>query len=379
MAIIPRFDLKKDFTCDLVSQFSPLDYYAFIYSHNELNKKVLNDCIHSKAVIGSLFIKVNGVDIPLAANELKDYKESVSLVKKKKERNEYKFMRIINSLEQKTITKSLIYEHVEALQLYRGLLPRLLEAAIYLKVDEKYKFESVLSEIMKKEFHFHLLNKNISTLAIDKKIKQLFKVIDFIKSKTNKDNRYESLLYYIYSGSTGQFKKEFGDKFNVRDNLRVIKNRVASFFNITHLPYVWGPIVFDRLSRKDYSQFIAASLLVKKINTCASCLIFFRDLHTISREDKKRVVASFNELEKKKSFYDKEVKLRLLEDASFYKFLKANIKRSRRPLFNLKRSFYKELLDHEINIEYSIYQLALLGDFSRQSLLKIMALHSHEL
>ena len=191
-----------------------------------------------------------------------------------------------------------------------------------------------------------------------------------------KDNHiFQNFLHYIYFNSSGRFKKIFGDRYQIEDSQSLIKKYGESYFYKTKYPFVWGPIIYDRLSRKDYFSFLKSSLIPKKLNDCLNCLLFYRDLHSIPRANKEDVLDGVERLKKKKSLYHKEVFLRLLSDESFFKTLKANSEDQIKPLFHLKRELYQKMLKSGISLEYSIFQLALLGDFPRENLMEIILLH----
>ena len=233
------------------------------------------------------------------------------------------------------------------------------------------KAKKILLEITKKEFHQHIFRSQNLRLKLETQIELFKEVIKEISLYFEGQAEFRNMLYYLAFHTSGAFQEMLLDEFDVDLDINKIRNYYQSYSFGYPYPMVWGPIVYEMSSQVEY---LKATELSKKstLPKTTSDLLFYRGIDAVPRHAKEKVIELFKKLQESKDIYARFIKIKLLEDESFYSFLTANGIELKKILAAQKREFFQDLLAKEKFVSYAVIHLMSIGVWDRDFLFRVV-------
>ncbi len=156
---------------------------------------------------------------------------------------------------------------------------------------------------------------------------------------------------------------EVSEKIKQTWSLSEIRENIKGVHYGLRYPNIWSPQLYRRTTFKEWTDYLRASYHPININQYPN--VYMKLLTSWYPENdtiRKLLIEKMIELSKSKKNHDRDLFFRALEVPFFKQALSANHTSLKRPLPVLKREFYREMLQRGEAIEYSLYNLARLGD-----------------
>lgn len=292
-------------------------------------------------------------------------------IKKYNFSRERRFLKVFRSILDEKFELETFYEFHRELRQYDNILAELLDSFIFIKLSNMSKAKKILLEITKKEFHQHIFRSQNLRLKLETQIELFKEVIKEISLYFEGQAEFRNMLYYLAFHTSGAFQEMLLDEFDVDLDINKIRNYYQSYSFGYPYPMVWGPIVYEMSSQVEY---LKATELSKKstLPKTTSDLLFYRGIDAVPRHAKEKVIELFKKLQESKDIYARFIKIKLLEDESFYSFLTANGIELKKILAAQKREFFQDLLAKEKFVSYAVIHLMSIGVWDRDFLFRVV-------
>lgn len=290
------------------------------------------------------------------------------------------FINLYQRIVTSKFDKENFYQFSKALNSFSNLYAHLLKVYVYLKLDNRSRARYEIENILLRDFYQFLFDSDIRLMELGTQKEILTNLLEKIAFFLGEEQKFMNLLYYIAFYSEGELKELIEEKFSLKYSISYLREKYESFQYGRKFPFVWAPIIFETSSQVEYLKVLKLALMGKNVETGdPKYLMFFRMRDSVPRQQRESVLKLFKTLQNRKTFYEHELYYRMLEDASFKKFLSANGVGKTPILASSKRKFYARSLKRNKNPLYSIYNLLSLGDMNPEYTWQLLAFENSRL
>ena len=273
--------------------------------------------------------------------------------------------RIMSSINKESIRKESMALLDEIKEFPEGLMKKFLSTLLALHGGNEYWAGQLIREILMTPYEAVVFEKPVISRHTDyKKFKKVFFDALVYMEKSLSDKRPARLL----ASYMNEFFKEeeflpVKKKINANWSLIEMRERYRSYLYGKRFPFLWYSILNRRAYGTEGERFLEENLSKRSIQRHGGDGLWIYTRWMPSNEKLRKVV--FDEIEKiitSKRDIDRYFLLNLMDNEVIGKQLVQKHKELQRPLFSLKREYYRSLLKKNHLIHFSLYELAKLGD-----------------
>lgn len=245
------------------------------------------------------------------------------------------------------------------------IFSKLMESYLYLDQGNIAKSHKIWKTIISKEllsfgFNTHI-TKNYRSEILTYSIELLKKIYE----KVPNDRYFSALLIYLADNTNGEFKKRLEDSFDVILNYDEVL-MLSQSVNFGHgFPNIWFPLLRNKSTMIVAENYLKESLFYKDLSSKKIDSLFLIEKYFPKNMVERDIIwNAFLELENKNDSYYRDLKFRILDQDQVRNYFMKKKKKYIRPNFSQKRNHYRLLLKEGIAVEYALFQLIKLGDYS---------------
>lgn len=274
-----------------------------------------------------------------------------------------KVIELTSSKIQKS-DSSKIYNIVGELRGMNNLISKLLESYLFVEAGNSVKAESIIRNIFEVDFHKHVFQSDVSRLPIESQnemIKILLKKLS--KSKVSR-KAIEALVFYLYFNSSDPLRSVLDEEFTIPKSITEVQRHYQSISYGERIPFVWAPSLYENSSRKEYVKFVRSAFNGNQVSHDSE-LLLFREIPSLEKNRKERVLERFFKLNVSESSYSRYIYFVLLENDIFYQLVKSNPKGKIGLMVNEKRKLLRSFLAQSTLREFALLSLLDIGDIDK--------------
>lgn len=239
-----------------------------------------------------------------------------------------------------------------------NLAIEIIKLALFLKVKNNGRGHIIFNKILssdKAKFLFYG-ERGVSKLLREDLYNGLVPVLDFLSDKLH-GKRFYYLSIYL-KDFFPEMKLQYDSSISLKDLRAITRSHVWG----DNYPALWVSEFVGRTTNKDSYNYIENVLKVNSTKSKFLDLMWLFKYHTPRDEQtRKRLKEAVIELKNSNNDYYKMTLYSILENKEIYEMVKKELK-LKRPLFNLKRQYYRDLLQTGEHINFATFNLLSLGD-----------------
>lgn len=281
----------------------------------------------------------------------KDFKDEIQDLKVQALKNRIIYLksyidflqRLNKFLNSKILDRSMANKLIEEISNFPpNLITDLYQVGIYIKVFNEGRAERLLKEIIRRPYSYYVFRP--FPISVNGNLPSFFNfegnILKFLNKNLKKEN---SDFLFLYLEKLWPALNSGLEDFKISFSLQEIRSFSSSFKKGATFPTLWRESLASRSSNKDIQNFMETVWDFHfQIDEFHSILWTF-GFHTPSkRKIREKAFVELNELLNSSSIHDKLLLTTILENEEIFNFLKRR-EIIQKPLFLLKRSFYKEL------------------------------------
>lgn len=250
----------------------------------------------------------------------------------------------------------------------QGFFKNLIEALIYSKINNHAKAKTKISQILKIDLMELVFELNFSSQNQYKETyKNILIAVEMLSPKFKEDTEFKLLLNYLSLVEKNADIQKLINDFDANWSLNEVRNLSKSYrYGRNYLGF-WFKVLNKRSFRIEVNEYLKKMLDEDSVKRHGDDILWIFK-HFLPPDDKIRdgIYEGIYQKSKEKMIYSRFLILDLMEQNTIRKNLSKKIPLLKRPIFNLKRTFYLDLLGRGIAIDFSLYQLYLLGERNQE-------------
>ncbi len=239
----------------------------------------------------------------------------------------------------------------------------IVKVAVAIESSNQAWAEKIILDLLGLEHHHSFFNSYIAKGDLEKLQKNVMGILQHTQRKMQDKFLFKLFASYLVEFYDVSSRKEFYKAFNLNWTLQEIRKVAESKVYGHNLTGLWIPILKKRVSRSELVKYYKKVLTEENIIRFPKKVLWIiMDYVPDNKTIKQKIVKVISSMRNSVDPYLKELYIRLHDkDKVSEMFVKSLHKR---PVFVLKRDFYRDLLKKNIAVEYAVYNLLMLGDLS---------------
>jgi hypothetical protein len=280
---------------------------------------------------------------------------------------------IINSFEMKSEYSNLKETREKINQVDNKFYRLLLELAISLKIGNLGWSNRTVDSLLKLNVFELVVNPVFLSLSDQEMVELLEKLFTRYKKDSKREIHTQMLTNkFFHLGNNNNYKvlvNRFNSLWPLQEVREIIKKTMfaGEFFDF------WYTHLLNRTSDNNLRSLMRTMLNPERIRKAApSQLWLFRYYYPGEAELRNEIISKLINAWEGNIPADKLMVVDCLENSILKRDLAKRNNYFEKPLFQIKRDFFNNILDEDVMNEYAVYQLTLLGDTNMENLWKML-------
>lgn len=199
----------------------------------------------------------------------------------------------------------------------------------------------------------------------DKLESKVFEFFDFINKSHIEQAQKKLFFSHMLSLISPAKEEDFKSKFSIRWSLKEIRELVKSPNLGLSLPNIWAPILFRRVNINEFNSYMETVYDIVSVEKNFAGLGWTLELYVPNEnEARESILKVLSKVLDKGTPFEREIMIKALKNESLKRQLSKINSKANTPYFQIQRMHYQDLLFKGVAVEYSIYHLVSMGDYS---------------